>query len=414
MTMCRSRSSSDHSSAQPGSPISASREAPESRDALPETLLIWAHWTLLRLGAALVRLCHERERQDPAWTLEAASLLLERAKEAHRGGRIGRVPASVVGPDGGPARDFNDPMRVLYLLRYCPERLGVDARDATGVGDIISMRNHLAHEPGKLRRGDIERLMRKSRALANNVGAKDAADRIRNLERLLRSQEHFPFRPGHPPASTLYVVPCSAKKVTTDGVPPSAHHALRESLSTELGDRLDDARRRRVQDARIDTTRGLLPAYRRYGEGSLWKGGGPPLSEAIQRGASHVLILSGGYGVLRWDDPIGHYDSDLRREEWPSDLLESVIADYAQRNRIQTAIGLFNGRFPSYSGLFRSALSSSSVPEVVLLEPLSLGGSPAESDHAIGEALRELLEDGEIIDGWRSSTETVLSLTRIR
>ena len=63
-----------------------------------------------------------------------------------------------------------------------------------------------------------------------------------------------------------------------------------------------DARRAVLAKAGLDD-RQLMPAWQRY-EGMLYSAAGRALQGAIEAGL-HVLIISGGYGVIKACEPIG-------------------------------------------------------------------------------------------------------------
>ncbi|MEU3622416.1 hypothetical protein BS329_31165 [Amycolatopsis coloradensis] len=73
---------------------------------------------------------------------------------------------------------------------------------------------------------------------------------------------------------------------------------------------------------------GLRPAWRRY-NGNFYRNVGGALGEAAANG--RALILSGGYGILRADEPIAYYDRKLRLGDWPSGVLEHAILDETRR-----------------------------------------------------------------------------------
>ncbi|WP_037305385.1 hypothetical protein [Amycolatopsis orientalis] len=73
---------------------------------------------------------------------------------------------------------------------------------------------------------------------------------------------------------------------------------------------------------------GLRPAWLRY-TGHFYRNVGPALGEAVENG--RTLILSGGYGILRADEPISYYDRKLKLGDWPSGVLEDAVLGEARR-----------------------------------------------------------------------------------
>ncbi|HET6291449.1 MAG TPA: hypothetical protein VFG15_32500 [Amycolatopsis sp.] len=73
---------------------------------------------------------------------------------------------------------------------------------------------------------------------------------------------------------------------------------------------------------------GLRPAWLRY-SGNFYRNVGGALDEAAASG--RTLILSGGYGLLRADEPISYYDRKLSLGDWPSGVLEDAVLGEARR-----------------------------------------------------------------------------------
>lgn len=73
---------------------------------------------------------------------------------------------------------------------------------------------------------------------------------------------------------------------------------------------------------------GSRPAWQRY-SGNFYRNVGGALGEAAEHG--RTLILSGGYGILRADEPISYYDRKLRLSDWPPGVLEDAVLAEARR-----------------------------------------------------------------------------------
>ncbi|RSM59153.1 hypothetical protein DMH03_25095 [Amycolatopsis sp. WAC 01376] len=73
---------------------------------------------------------------------------------------------------------------------------------------------------------------------------------------------------------------------------------------------------------------GLRPAWLRY-NGNFYRNVGGALGEAAASG--RTLILSGGYGLLRADEPISYYDRKLKLGDWPPGVLEDAVLGEARR-----------------------------------------------------------------------------------
>jgi hypothetical protein len=149
------------------------------------------------------------------------------------------------------------------------------------------------------------------------------------------------------PARTLIVLPCSGTKRLgghrMDG--PRLH----QQLPPELGACLASAQRALAQRAPRDESR-LMPAVERY-RGSFYEAADGTLAQAVGAGA-HVLIISGGYGLLLPTEPIAHYNTRFHLSDWPDNLLQDCLAAYAQRYKLTSAVA-FLSRSTDYAKLVR-------------------------------------------------------------
>ena len=198
----------------------------------------------------------------------------------------------------------------------------------------------------------------------------------------------------------LIVIPCSGRKLVGASV---AQRAIRYSadLTPDLAKRLAEARKAIAQEPKLNET-ALMPAWRRY-VGGLYEAASPELQEAIQRGRlPHFLILSGGYGIVRAEEPIGNYNARLVLSRWPRDLLQAVIADYARRKQLHRA-RLFAGGTTDYARAFRQVpWRDCGVSDAVLYAPRPTKGALVKAPRALGEALGALLT-GKTLSNWSSS-----------
>jgi hypothetical protein len=142
-------------------------------------------------------------------------------------------------------------------------------------------------------------------------------------------------------AQALFVVTCSRRKQRGGSLPGAAGL---EPWPEELS----NARARVLTRVAADTSR-LLPAWRRY-TGAFYRHAGPALADAV--GTGRVMIISGGYGIVRATELIGHYDQEMRLTDWPSGLLESTLLSEAQRCSTSTVIA-FASASTGYATLLR-------------------------------------------------------------
>ncbi len=129
---------------------------------------------------------------------------------------------------------------------------------------------------------------------------------------------------------TLVIIPCSGRK-SEGSEPVGAGGTLLGELPDRLAGRLASARRTVAEIAHLDEST-LMPAWHRY-TGMLYETARLGLEQAQEAiWFRRLLILSGGYGVVRAIDPIGTYNLALDESRWPRGLLQEVIEAYARRH----------------------------------------------------------------------------------
>ena len=207
---------------------------------------------------------------------------------------------------------------------------------------------------------------------------------------------------------TLLVIPCSGDKapgaVRTVG-PSVLHH-----LPSAIAEKLSAARLRVAPVAQVDE-RSTLPAWQRY-SGRLYSVAPSALRDAISAGV-HMLIISGGYGLVLATEPIGDYDRQFRPGDWPGGLVSRCLAAYAEHIDL-ASVFVIAGRSTSYAAVVRGVRWPASVRSAVLISPDHRnGGAQAIVPEAAGEAVRELW-NARILEHWRSSRGIPLRVERLR
>lgn len=207
------------------------------------------------------------------------------------------------------------------------------------------------------------------------------------------------------PTATLLVIPCSKSKATT-GYDPGDGGGILRHLPNQLAERLAAARVANRERARIDE-RTLLPAWRRY-TGSLYEAASETIGGAVGV-STHILILSGGYGVVRADEAIGWYEAVFDPARWPRGLIEECLVQYAKRHELTSLVALA-GATTTYAGVIRrTRWQEAGMKTARLITPDTVGGgSMRKVPQAIGEALRALLGAG-LWQAWSSSDGTSLN-----
>ena len=123
------------------------------------------------------------------------------------------------------------------------------------------------------------------------------------------------------------------------------------------------------------------------------------LVEAVRQ-RLHLLILSGGYGVLLAREPIGCYDAELKTSWWPDRVIECVLAGYARRHRLK-CMRAFVSRTTSYRKVVeRTDWKAAGLDDAVLLMPPC--GPQDTVSRAQGEAFAAVLSGNTLDQNWRS------------
>lgn len=145
-------------------------------------------------------------------------------------------------------------------------------------------------------------------------------------------------------ATTLLILPCSKSKEGA-AIPLLSEVRLESMLGDRARDLLLEGRDRawRRKGVALYESSPLRPAIGYY-TGRLYQAPGVRslLLEAIRRGA-HCLIISGGYGVLRAEEPIHNYNAHLPRtiDVWRPNI-PTILRDYVSRQGISRTFGCFS------------------------------------------------------------------------
>jgi hypothetical protein len=149
-----------------------------------------------------------------------------------------------------------------------------------------------------------------------------------------------------------------------------------------------------------------MPALLRY-SGQLYKHGSASIGRAVAAG-QRVLIVSGGYGLILANEPIGWYERRFHLSDWPHDLLEECILDYVRHEGIRSVIAVMSGT-TDYAKLIKRVKWRRAGLLATLVSPVvDGGGAMVKVPRAQGQAIATLINTG-INQEWRSSDS--LSLT---
>lgn len=166
-------------------------------------------------------------------------------------------------------------------------------------------------------------------------------------------------------AGTLLIIPCCASK---RGAPDPALPARRVSdfVGPESTELLDEGRRLSFQRTLRDESSPLRAALAYYtGQPYKTPGFRSALIGSLKAGL-HCLIVSGGYGLLRPEEPIHWYEAPMTRTHviW-SRRVPAIIEDYVARNRIRRTFGAFSRTYASVVPLRLTAEDWRAIPEFV-------------------------------------------------
>lgn len=200
-------------------------------------------------------------------------------------------------------------------------------------------------------------------------------------------------------SETLLILPCSGGK-RRGGSRQLDGSTILDLLPGRLADRLITARRALHQVAEVDESH-LLPARRRY-SGTLYQAAGTSL-EQTGSASVRLLIVSGGYGLVLGDEPIGHYNRMFHRSDWPAALLRDCLEAAVPALAVSRVVALC-AQTTAYAHLVRATRWKQMGIKTALISPLVGGGEGAQVlvPRALGEAAGELLGNG-LRPGWRSS-----------
>jgi hypothetical protein len=212
--------------------------------------------------------------------------------------------------------------------------------------------------------------------------------------------------PAFDQAATLIILPCSKRKAR--GGSAIRASGIADELPADLRTELLSARERTAQWAKHDDSR-LLPAWQRY-TGECYR------TEAVEQSVAtgaHVLIISGGYGIVLATEPIGWYDRPLHLRDWPGRLLERCLEVYARRQGLQRGVA-FLARTGNYIKVVRQ-WAGTGVEHAYLVFPDTAGARIPQNlvASAYGEALGTFLQ-GKLRTGWSSEADVHVCVEQLK
>ncbi len=297
--------------------------------------------------------------------------------------------------------------RILTALRAESGLTDGELRQRTGIEphqQVNQICRRLKRE-GRLRRveradGHIGNYLAEHTPVPQHVAASSSKKLSALAPRLPRLDAAQPIATSALPTvtATLIILPCSGRKVIGGTSAPGP--AVVDLLSSELAKRLVDARHRVGASAALDETR-LLSAWRRY-SGTLYKAAGSGLASAVAVGVP-ILILSGGYGLVLAEEPIGIYNRRFSFRDWPRHLIEECLAAAAKSLGVRTVVA-FCARTTDYAQVIRRAPWSKYGIDAWLASADMDGrdGARVFVPRASGQAVAAFL-NGKFDEHWRST-----------
>jgi hypothetical protein len=302
--------------------------------------------------------------------------------------------------------------RIIALLLQKPgldddeiaKQLGIQARQT-----VNQVCRHLAGS------GLLQRERGARGKIVNNIAVGSAqsarptrVSRVTSRPDAAQQDVVWPFIPEEF-AKTLLVIPCSGKKRSFQ-VASGEGPTIMRSLPEELAGELLNARQRTKSRALFDERR-LVPAWQRY-DGALYESGRDALADLMAAGM-HVIIVSGGYGVVLAQEPIGFYNMCLVPAWWPNHLIESALVAYAKRHEIASVRAFVSATGPYATVLKRVRWAEAGIDDALVLIPEPEPGGMRRSPATQGQAL-VALRDGVLSAAWRSSYGLGLKAIAVR
>jgi hypothetical protein len=173
-------------------------------------------------------------------------------------------------------------------------------------------------------------------------------DHLNLVERLAATHQPSPSAPPPPLSKTLLVIPCSGRKEPRLGT-QLAEVTIGDFIGAEARAVLDEGRRRAFaqSNTHLYEESPLQSALAYYsGQPYATPGVRDGLLEAVRTGV-HVVIVSGGYGVVRAEERIHRYNAHLgtqTRHVWSS-RLPVILRDYVARQGITRSFVLLSSQY---------------------------------------------------------------------
>jgi hypothetical protein len=204
---------------------------------------------------------------------------------------------------------------------------------------------------------------------------------------------------------TMLILPCSGAKHS--GHSPANGQSIVSKLDPPRATALAAARAALREKARVDE-KTLMPAYVRY-SGQLYEHGSKSIGTALGNGYQ-IMIVSGGYGLVLANEPIGIYDKSFVLSDWPCGLLEGCLLYHARQAGIRSIVAVM-ARSSGYAKLVKKVRWKDAGLAAKLISPIcpALSGAQGKVPRAQGQAIAALIAAG-LSQDWRSSDSLPLEI----
>ena len=205
---------------------------------------------------------------------------------------------------------------------------------------------------------------------------------------------------------TLLILPCSGAK--EPGAARVNGQNIASTLDLPRATALAAARNMLREKAAVDE-KALMPAYLRY-SGQLYEHGSKSIGTAVFAGFQ-IVIVSGGYGLVLANEPIGMYEKPFAMADWPAGLLEGCLLNYAHNVGIRSVIAIM-ARSSGYAKLIKKVRWKAAGIGAKMISPVcpALSGAQGKVPRAQGQALAALIATGLDVQEWRSSDSLSLQI----
>jgi len=208
--------------------------------------------------------------------------------------------------------------------------------------------------------------------------------------------------------STLVAIPCSGRK--RSGGASQEGPSILDQLPSDLADKLRADRRTNATAVNLDEAR-RLPAWRRY-TGHLYEELSPEVTARWETDA-HVLIISGGYGVVLAREPIGTYNAVFKVSRWRGGVVSACLAGYAAAHGLDTVIGFTSATTDYAKAVLRADWRTAGVRQAWLVTPVVRGGGAmVRAPRALGQAINAAWR-GELSSDWQAADGVGVRLARL-